>query len=126
MDVYLSGRVGSHPDGVEVARKQFEYWKRMLQPWFRKAWNPLDIPIRCQPDGPKCVEPDMPQGHTWGCALRSDLLFMLANCQAIFMIPDWEHSPGARLELMVASSCLLQVFHPADFGMAHVLRPGSL
>lgn len=44
--------------------------------------------------------------------MRRDLPQLL-ECDAIFLLPGWQDSVGARLELRVARDCELQVlFHP--------------
>ena len=46
--------------------------------------------------------------------LRADLKLLL-GCDAILMLSGWEKSAGARLELLVASQCGIQViFDKAD------------
>lgn len=49
--------------------------------------------------------------HTWRCFMRWDLLAMLEKCDAIALMPGWEASPGARMELHVATSCGLKVYY---------------
>jgi hypothetical protein len=41
-------------------------------------------------------------GHTWDCWLRWDILGMLQECDSIALLPGWESSKGARLELHIA------------------------
>jgi hypothetical protein len=40
----------------------------------------------------------------WEDCLRVDLIAMLHRCNRIAMLPGWEHSRGAKLELHVATA----------------------
>jgi hypothetical protein len=72
--------------------------------------NPFDVPPH-----PACICPEAVSadgaggGHQWGCYLRGDLAALL-GCDAILMLPGWESSHGARLELTVASAVGLRVW----------------
>jgi len=54
------------------------------------------------------------EDHSAACWLRGDLIVMLQNCTEIWMLPDWEASVGARLELQVATACGMNVFFLRD------------
>ena len=41
-------------------------------------------------------------GLTWQEYLRKDLIAMLADCNAIYLLPCWFNSKGAKLERKVA------------------------
>lgn len=51
--------------------------------------------------------PDAP--HAAACYLRNDLLHMLSSADVVFMLPGWELSVGARLEMQVAATCGIPV-----------------
>lgn len=59
--------------------------------------------------------PDSRPGPSWpisalgGLAMRSDLRALL-DCDAIYMLPGWSRSRGARLEARVARACGLRIF----------------
>ena len=109
MKVYVSGAItGLAP---EVAREAFAEACRRLSAQGHDPLNPYDIPpsAGCACPG---VAPDdqAPAGgkHQWCCYLRGDIEGML-GCDAIYLLPGWERSHGARLELTVASAVGLQV-----------------
>ena len=62
-------------------------------------------------------------GKTWEGCLRTDLREM-CTCDAIALMPGWEGSKGANLELHVAHRLGMQVIHlPVAFDMiAHLRR----
>lgn len=49
------------------------------------------------------------QDWHWGVWMRHALTSLL-RCNAIIMLPNWEMSKGALLELQVAEACDMQVF----------------
>jgi hypothetical protein len=109
--VYVSGAITGLP--LDQARDAFEDAARQLRVMGHDVVNPFDVPphhpCRCQhatndQDG-------VGGNHDWGCYLRSDLAALL-GCDAIYMLPKWESSHGARLELQVAAAVGLRVFWP--------------
>jgi hypothetical protein len=48
-----------------------------------------------------------PEGHTYGCCLRKDLLGMLA-CEGVVFLPEWQRSRGCTFEHYVATQCGLR------------------
>jgi hypothetical protein len=51
--------------------------------------------------------------HSWECYLKYDIKAML-TCEGIYLIPGWEGSPGARLELFVAAQTGLKIYFDMD------------
>lgn len=76
------------------------------------GWSPLNPKsVDACPDDScerQAHEIDKGMEHSWGCFLRYDLKALL-DCDAIYMLPGWEQSHGARLELQVASAVGLKV-----------------
>lgn len=60
-------------------------------------------------------EQDKGMEHSWSCFMKYDLIGLL-QCDAILMLPGWEDSHGARLELNVAMATRLQVLFLSDSG----------
>jgi hypothetical protein len=64
-------------------------------------------------------------GKTWEGCLRTDLREM-CTCDAIALIPGWEGSKGANLELHVAHRLGMEVIHlPLQFDLVQHLRRQS-
>lgn len=102
--VYLSGAISSPvpnftKDGLKA---MFRAYQAELEKKGYEVVNPLDVP-GCEKGN--CSEDD---GHTWECWLKYDLIEML-KCDAIFLLPFWSKSRGARLEFSVATSVGLEV-----------------
>lgn len=77
-NIYLSGKITGDPEFREkFARKAEELTK---QGW--RVFNPA-------------VHPDM---FSWEHFMELDLL-ALSKCDAIFLLPDWKESRGAKMEL---------------------------
>lgn len=106
--VYVSGPIANKPMGNMAA---FQFAVDVIETMF--GWEcvnphnirPIDHDGPCPP-GP--VSPDT-SSHTGPCHLKADIAELL-RCDAIVMLRDWEHSAGARLELMVAAQCGLPVY----------------
>lgn len=99
MKVYVSGAI----TGLDriVARRAFTEAASALAAQGHEPVNPFDIP---NPPGCPCIS----LRHDWACCLRKDIR-VLVDCDAILMLPGWEASHGARLELTVASAVGLKV-----------------
>ena len=81
MRVYISGKIAGLP--AEAARRKFRRTARELEAWGCVAVNPF--------------ENGLPADASWEEHMAADLV-MLAECDAIYMLEDWEESKGARLE----------------------------
>ncbi|WP_290906303.1 dATP/dGTP pyrophosphohydrolase domain-containing protein [Aquabacterium sp.] len=78
---------------------------------------------RLRADGYAVVSPaEIPEAGSWELCLRADLR-ELSSCDAIAMMPGWENSKGAHLELHVAHRLGLEVIHlPLQFDLLRHLR----
>lgn len=105
MKVYLSGAITSPvPNYTKEALKgMFRTYQAQLEKEGYEVVNPLDV-LACADNS--CGEG--PSDHTWECWLKYDLIEML-KCDAIFMLPFWSRSRGARLEFSVATSVGMEV-----------------
>lgn len=90
MRIYISGPI----TGVAGYRKAFSEAAALLQ---ERGHSPLD----------PAALPDL---HTWRENVARDLIVMLTSCEAIFMLPGWADSAGARLEHHVAETLGMQVY----------------
>jgi hypothetical protein len=110
--VYVSGAITGLP--LDAARAAFADAADRLAAEGHVPVNPFDVPPHPACDCPIPFEEAMGAvgaggGHQWGCYLRGDLAALL-DCDAILMLPGWESSHGARLELTVASAVGLRVW----------------
>lgn len=91
MKLYISGPMSGLPDWNFPA---FNQAAEKVRAWGHDAVNPVDI------------NPD----HTtpWEICLRADLK-ALCDCDGIVLLPGWEKSKGAQLELHVAHRLAMSV-----------------
>lgn len=93
--VYVSGPVTGYPDA----------FRRAADNLARAGHVPV-VPLDVQPD---THDGDCPRSysdgpkHSSACHLRADVRALL-DCDEIHMLPGWEASVGARLELQVATA----------------------
>lgn len=101
--VYLSGPMSGIPDNNFPA---FHHWAARLRSQGHTVVSPAEIP----------------ESDTWENCLRADLR-ELCGCDTIALMPGWENSKGANLELHVAHRLGMAVMqlHEFDF-VAHLRR----
>lgn len=103
--IYLSGQMSGLPD------HNFPAFKEQAAK-LRAAGYEVINPAELNPD------PSM----TWEECLRVDIR-ELCTCDAIALMPGWERSKGANLELHIAHRLGLEVMHlPMQFDLAAHLR----
>ena len=84
MKIYIIGAVtGYDPDEV---RDKFATSERRLKEMGLTPVNPVNI---------------VPEGLNWVAAMKI-CIAALIECDAVFLLPDWERSKGAMLEVMIA------------------------
>jgi len=112
--VYVAGPMTGYPN---LNREAFRSAEHQLRAAGRLVVNPHDVEPHWH-DGRDCppsyaVSDD---GHAAACYLRSALRVML-ECAEIHLLPGWEASVGARLELSVAAAVGMRVtFAPVAAG----------
>lgn len=104
---YVSGPMAGKEDLNIRAFRLAEAW---LERQNFSVMVPHDVPVwlhegEC-PGGYRS-SPDAP--HAGACYLRTDIIAMLSGADVVFMLPGWELSIGARLEMQVAATCGLAV-----------------
>ena len=106
MKVYISGKIGEVVIS-EDTREKFDAAEKMLQDKGYRVFNPTDQvwEYTLQENHRKTVwifgkDIDLP---FYNYCLMKDLQ-KLALCDAIYMLADWEQSPGARTEHAFASA----------------------
>jgi hypothetical protein len=104
MKIYISGPIAGHEDH----RKAFDSAAIYLRTLSYEVVNPIDV--SAYEHKGKCPKGyTTTNGHSSACYLRTDLQALL-ECDAIFMLPKWEGSVGARLEHSVAAHCGLLIY----------------
>lgn len=104
MKIYLSGPMSGIQDNNFPA---FHDWAARLRAQGYEVVSPAEIQ----------------EAGTWELCLRADMREML-ECEAIALMPGWENSKGANLELHVAHRVGMKVIHlPLQFDLvAHLHR----
>lgn len=87
MIVYLSGPISGN-DPVKVLR-DFKLAEMKLQSEGHTVVNPMEV--------------DHTHDRTWEAYMRRDIVELM-RCEAIYMLPGWERSRGAQIELQLAKS----------------------
>lgn len=90
--IYVSGAIAHHD--LEERKAVFAHAARYLSLKGYEVLNPFDN--------------GLPDDADWRDHMRADM-FMLLECDCIWMLRGWELSKGAKLELDVASSCGIEV-----------------
>lgn len=101
MRVYISGAIAGKPDGN---RPLFQQYEEYFTQGGHEVVNPhkVDHAHEGPCHGKSTERPGDP--HKYGCYLLADIK-ALSNCEAIFMLPGWQGSRGARTEHAYATAC---------------------
>lgn len=109
MRVYIAGPIAGYPDANRAA---FEDAADRLRALGHVPINPHEVtPYEHEGDCP----PGLPGGeaatHNAPCYMRTDITAML-TCDAIYLLPGWQKSEGARIEYLIAAHvCGLDVLN---------------
>lgn len=98
---------------------QFDSVRDFLIDLGRAPWSPADNDRRRFPDienRPGFQEGIVMDEQEEFLDLLRDDIRALADCDAIVLLPDWEHSKGARIERRVAEDLRLDVYHAIPDG----------
>ena len=96
--LYISGPMSGIPD------HNFPAFRRAALRLRRAGYDVVSphetpLPCGCVVLPPQCGADD----HTWAEFLRKDLLLMMQAVDRVALLPGWENSRGARLEVDVAA-----------------------
>lgn len=92
--IYLSGPISGFV--LEERIWTFTHVAEMVEKWGHHAVNPFDN--------------GLPHDAGYGDHMKADMK-MLLECDGILMLPDWQQSAGAQLELRVAMACGLELWN---------------
>lgn len=84
--IYISGPMSGHP---ELNFPAFHAKAAELRAKGVDVVNPAEI--------------EQPDPHSWTACMRADLKQLL-DCDAIVMLPGWQHSTGANIEILLAKA----------------------
>lgn len=110
--VYISGPISAEIPGVPRKERKQRFYA--CEDWIlanRRDWTPVN-PLRVEACADmSCggaaatqmtgVQVDNVKDHSWECWMRYDLKALL-ECDAIVLLPHWDRSPGANVELSIA------------------------
>lgn len=94
--IYISGPISG-----------LDYEKEVL-PLFAKAEQFINSIDGCEAVNP--LKNGVIETASWSEHMRADIK-MLCDCQSIYMLPNWHHSKGARLEWQIAQQLGIRDFN---------------
>ena len=92
--VYISGPMS----GIE--HHNYPTFHEVTKKWRDRGWfvqNPAEL------GGQNMDQP-------WENFIRTDLIILMQCCDAIALLPGWEHSCGGRIELAIAKAMRLNIY----------------
>lgn len=89
---YISGMI----TGLDIieAKKTFEQAEKFVKTIGYKPINPMKLPHN--------------HDKKWESFMKKDITALI-DCQAIYMIENWQKSKGAKLELIIAKNLGIQI-----------------
>ena len=113
--IYISGKIGEETLSAATKRK-FELAEQTLAALGWIVINPCSDRIH-----QRTTQLVQRAKETWNTATMGDFdeytayltndIQMLAKCSAIYLLHDWEQSPGARAEYHFAKACRKQILN---------------
>ena len=94
MKVYISGKI----TGDAGYKQKFKTAQNILESAGFEGFNPAE-----QED----------TGKSWAWDMRKDIKGLM-ECDAIFLLKDWEESKGARLEYYIAQQLDMKIFKEVE------------
>ena len=94
MKVYISGKITGDAD----YKQKFKTAQNSLESAGFEVFNPAE-----QED----------TGKSWTWYMRKDIAGLM-ECDAIFLLKDWEESRGARLEYYIAQQLEMKIFREVE------------
>jgi hypothetical protein len=115
MKIYISGAIHNQPPGSGGGRGEdaFRNVANLVSQLGHIPVVPHDIPPNHSSHILETTECPPAYSPSAACYMRGDLIEMLANCDAILMIGEWQHSVGAQREHSVACWTGMPIFYDA-------------
>ncbi len=110
MNVYLSGRITGLP--FEEAESSFLFAEAVIERAGHVALNPMTLV-------------DQTEGRTYNEYLADALSVMLTQADAVYFLPNWNQSKGAKIEHAIARALGMPMYHGLDEVPVEVERANS-
>ena len=95
--IYISGAITAPTRAEELLNMQLFFdAEEVLKEQGYEVFNPATLEV---------------DGGTWEYYLARDILWIIENKPDIFLLPNWEKSKGARLEVAVAELLKLHILN---------------
>lgn len=117
--VYVAGPMSGIPD---LNYPAFQRAAVRLRASGYEVLSPAEINADADKHAPAFGSPDYLQ-H-WRACMRRDIA-QLVTCDAIALLPGWERSRGAKLELMVADALGMRRIYMEHFSQAQAAGGGT-
>ncbi len=110
MKIYIAGKISQNnkqaPLDMSLVKQKFtDAEKALKEMGYIDIVNPLELEHKSYHPFPLCPMPLVWEDYMRGC------LKALCECDALYLLPCWEDSTGATLELKVAQSLNLKIIH---------------
>ena len=109
MKIYISGKIGTDIITDEI-RAKFNEAAAYIEKCGHEAINPID-PLY-QALGSNYLSDEVSDIYTRHLLFD---LYKLATCDAIFLLPDWQDSPGAKAEFAFAAAIGKKAAYGIDY-----------
>ena len=112
MNIYISGKIGKDNPSKETLAK-FKEAEDMLKSKGHEVFNPTTSGFGNHAE--KNV-----QTATYETSFYQEILLMdlvqLSQCDAVLILSDWHRSPGAKVEIMLATALDIPIYYEAPNG----------
>lgn len=98
MKWYISGKISGLP--TEQVTAKFRQAEQQIRAFGHEPINPLDNGVDKE--------------ASWNEHLVADIALLL-ECDAIYLLKDWEASKGARIEANIAEECGLEIIPQPEY-----------
>ena len=122
--IFISGKIGEYPISEAVKQKFAEKEKELKEKGY-EVINPTGSAIQAKLE---MIEDFIPKDYpkkgsnpSYTVALCSTI-HTLTNCDAIYMLPDFLDSPGAKAEHAFAIACGIEVIYDEELYKTGTLR----